>query len=156
MPSPCEDRYSRQGKEQKLEDCSPRCKSGFQYSLAVRRLKQSTYLPSMTIHSLYFSLCFLYKHAAKYYNSLPCWAGKHQHAHDRPVSRGSITQLSHTVREEMTMPSAFTLLIFSSTVFSLNAAETQKLPVRGGLLLHLICLLLRDKAATSGDLYLQK
>ena len=29
IPSPCEDRYSRQGKEHKLKDCSPRCKSFF-------------------------------------------------------------------------------------------------------------------------------
>lgn len=27
MPSPCEDRYSRQGKEHKQKNCSPRCKS---------------------------------------------------------------------------------------------------------------------------------
>lgn len=29
IPSPCEDRYSRQGKENKCENCSPRCKSFF-------------------------------------------------------------------------------------------------------------------------------
>lgn len=29
IPSPCEDRYSRQGKEHKPQNCSPRCKSFF-------------------------------------------------------------------------------------------------------------------------------
>lgn len=115
IPSPCEDRYSCQGKENKPKNCSPRCKSFFfsQYSSGVRMLKQSTYLPSTLRHiwSLNFSVFPSFSgHAAIWGQSLPCWAGQHQHAHKGPAScRWHNTATLHSPRF-LIMPSAFILL----------------------------------------------
>lgn len=103
IPSPCEDRYSRQGKEHKPKNCSPRCKSFCfsQYSSAVRRLKQSTYLPSTLWHlsvscvSLYFphSLAMLLHEVSLCHAGL---ANISMHITDQPHV-GDITQLDYTL-----------------------------------------------------------
>lgn len=99
IPSPCEDRYSRQGKEHKPKKLLAKmqvilllCFS--QYSSAVRRLKQSTCLPSTLKHIPVFFIFFLslyLPHSLAMLlhevRLLPCRAGRHQHAHYRPASR---------------------------------------------------------------------
>lgn len=85
-----------------------------QYSSAVRRLKQSTCLPSTLKHIPVFFIFFLslyLPHSLAMLlhevRLLPCRAGRHQHAHYRPASRRRHNTAGFTLSQGVFMPSAF-------------------------------------------------
>lgn len=144
IPSPCEDRYSRQGKEHKPKKLLAKmqvilllCFS--QYSSAVRRLKQSTCLPSTLKHIPVFFIFFLslyLPHSLAMLlhevRLLPCRAGRHQHAHYRPASRRRHNTAGFTLSQgfschlhSLSSPGEC-FVCFSTAAFILNAAGHKK------------------------------
>lgn len=94
IPSPCEDRYSCQGKENKpgklfakMQDiCCFLSRHGSAVS-GVKTVQRSaqhsdTFGPCISLGALTLS-----GHAASWSQPLPCWTGQNQHAHHTPASR---------------------------------------------------------------------
>lgn len=91
IPSPCEDRYSCQGKENKPRKLFAKMQDILFFSghrSAVSGVKSVHRFPALRhIWSLYFSCGpSLSGHAASWNQPLPCWPDQHQHAHYTPAS----------------------------------------------------------------------